>query len=148
MSRAPRSTHAAQRGFAIAGAFFLVIILGLLGTYIARITAQNQAGAALDLQGARAFEAARSGAEWAAFQLLSPSAAPACFTATTLTFPATVLAPFTTSVSCTVVQVSEAGVTLSAYQITARACNQPPCTGGAPTAGYVDRQVEVSMVRP
>ncbi|MBC7780055.1 MAG: agglutinin biogenesis protein MshP, partial [Proteobacteria bacterium] len=76
-----------QRGFAILGAFFLVIVLGALGVAMARMTAQNQAGAALDVQGARAFEAARTGIEWASWQVLNPASAPACFAATTLTFP-------------------------------------------------------------
>jgi MSHA biogenesis protein MshP len=136
-----------QRGFAIVGAFFLVVVLAALGLYLSRFTAQNQAGSALDIQGARAYEAARTGMEWAAWRVLDPAAAPGCFAATTLGFPDGVLQPFTVTIGCSAVVLAEAGENVTAYQLIARACNQPPCAGGAPLPGYVDRQVEVTVVR-
>jgi MSHA biogenesis protein MshP len=138
----------AQRGFAIVGAFFLVAILAALGLYLSRITAQNQAGSALDISGARAYQAARAGVEWAAFQVLSPATAPACPATTTLALPAdSALAPFTVTITCSMVLLAEAGSDIRHYQFTARACAPGPCTSAQPPAGYVDRQVEATLVR-
>ena len=146
--QARRAHPRAERGFAIIGAFFLVVILALLGLYLSRVTAQSQAGSALDIQGARAYQAANAGIEWAAAQLLLPAAAPACFAATTVTFAGTSLAPFTTAVSCSATVQTEAGSNITSYRITANSCNQPACPRAAPAAGYVERQVEASFARP
>lgn len=143
-----RGQARAERGFAIIGAFFLVVILALLGLYLSRVTAQNQAGSAMDIQGARAYQAANAGIEWAAAQLLLPAAAPACFAATTVTFAGTSLAPFTTAVSCSATVQTEAGSNITSYQVTANSCNQPACPQWTPAAGYVERQVEASFARP
>lgn len=137
-----------ERGFAIVGAFFLVVILGALGVYLSRITAQNQAGSALDIQGARAYQAANAGIEWAASRLLLPASAPSCFTATTLAFPGTVSEPFTVTLNCSVTVLAEGGVDVSTYRIVANACNQPACPSANPGAGYVERQVEATLARP
>lgn len=144
----PRRTRARQRGFAIAGALFLIVILGVLGVSLSRITALNQSGSALDIQGARAYQAARAGTEWAAWQVLNPASAPACFAATTLAFTDGALQPFRVSITCKVVVTAETGVTLHAYRLVARACNHAPCDGVAPAPGLVDRQFELSVVRP
>ncbi len=137
-----------ERGFAIVGAFFLVVILGALGLYLSRITAQNQAGSALDIQGARAYQAANAGIEWAASRLLLDPVAPGCFRDTTLSFGDSVLEPFTVSVSCSVTILAEGGVDLSTYRIVANACNQPACPSDKPAEGYVERQVEATLGRP
>ena len=137
-----------ERGFAIVGAFFLVVILGALGLYLARITAQNQAGSALDIQGARAYQAANAGIEWAAARLLLEPVAPGCFRETTLSFTDSMLEPFTVSISCSATVLAEGGVDLSSYRIVANACNQPACPSARPAAGYVERQVEATLGRP
>lgn len=142
--RPPRSA----RGFAIVAAFFLVVILGALGVYLSRITAQTQAGSALDVQGVRAYQAAGAGIEWAAARLLLPGTAPACFAATTLSFPGALSGPFTVALNCTATIVAEGGSDLSTYRIVANACNQPPCPAASPSAGYVERQVEATVARP
>jgi MSHA biogenesis protein MshP len=137
-----------ERGFAIVAAFFLVVILGALGVYLARITAQNQAGSALDIQGARAYQAASAGIEWAAERLLLPQATPGCFSPASLSFQDSVLTPFTVSITCSVTVLAEGGVDQSTYRIVANACNQPACPSATPAAGYVERQVEATLGRP
>ncbi|MBC7781922.1 MAG: hypothetical protein H7125_17650, partial [Proteobacteria bacterium] len=81
--------------------------------------------------------------------VLNPASAPACFAATTLTFPDGALQPFTVALSCQSVVLAEAGANLTAYQLVARARDQAPCSGGGfPAPGYVDRQAEATLVRP
>jgi MSHA biogenesis protein MshP len=136
-----------EHGFAIIGAFFLVVILALLGLYLSRVTAQNQAGSAIDIQGARAYSAANAGLEWAAAQLLLPASAPGCFAATTITFAGSVLEPFTTAVSCSSTVQTEAGAAITSYRVVANSCNQPVCPQSTPGSGYVERQLELSLAR-
>ena len=136
-----------QRGFAIIGAFFLVVVLALLGLYLSRVTARNQAGSALDIQGARAYAAANAGVECAAAQMLLPSGAPGCFAATTLTFADGVLQPFSVAVSCSSTVQAEEGSAITSYRIVANSCNQPVCPQATPAFGYVERQVEASFAR-
>ena len=45
------------------------------------------------------------------------------------------------------VRRAEAGDTVTVYRLVARACNQPPCNGGVPAPGYVERQIEITRIR-
>ena len=56
-----------QRGFSLISAIFLLIVLASLGTYMVIIGGTNRATSTAALQGARAYQAARSGIEWAIF---------------------------------------------------------------------------------
>ena len=53
-------------GFAIVSALFIIVALAALGAFIAVVSGGQQIGSAYDLNGARAYYAARSGAEWGA----------------------------------------------------------------------------------
>ena len=69
MSRATsNSLGAAQRGFSLVPAIFLIVVLAGLAVFAVRInTLQNQ-GVTEALRAAQAFQAARSGVEWAAYR--------------------------------------------------------------------------------
>ena len=58
-----------QRGFSLVAAIFLLIVLGSLGAYMVTIGGTNRATSTAALQGARAYQAARSGIEWAVFRI-------------------------------------------------------------------------------
>src|SRR4029077_4479815 len=110
-----------QRGFSILAGGFLLIILASLAAFLMSISMMQQMGSAMDIQGSRAYQAARAGIEWGAFQALTPVAAPACPT-TTLTFVGTTLQDFTTTVTCTLSTANELGTTINFYQLTSTAC--------------------------
>ena len=131
-------------GFALPSAIFLLVILAALGAFVLSVSTSQHMGAALDVQGARAYQAARAGIEWGLFQ----SARNGTCGSTTLTFAGTSLAEFTTSVSCAPYSANEAGATVNVDQVTATACNQPPCPSASPGANYVERQLTVTIERP
>jgi len=75
------------RGFAFVTAIFLLLILGAFAAFVVNFVTHAHATTALAVQGARAYEVARAGIEWATYQvrLEVASAAsgtinlPACF---------------------------------------------------------------------
>ena len=155
---ATRNSQRRERGFSIVTAIFLIVVLALLGVFIVSVSGIQQSSQALDVQGVRAYQAARAGAEWGAFQVLDPNntlnagscavpAMPACPATAELTGLAGSLSPFTVTVTCTRTTDEEGNRNLWTYQLVSTACNQPlgaspkcPNTG-TPAPGYVERRV-------
>jgi MSHA biogenesis protein MshP len=127
------------RGFTLPAAIFLLVILAALGAFALSLSTSQQVGAALDVQGTRAYQAARAGVQWGLFQ--------AGCAGTTLTHAGTTLADFTTAVTCDETSANELGVTVTIRRIVATACNQPPCPSTAPGPNYVERQLVVTASR-
>jgi len=143
-----------QRGFSLITAIFLIVVLAALGAYMVIFTGLQQATLQADVLGVRAYHAARSGAEWAIYRALDPdnTIAPgaatfaACPTGTLNTLGGS-LAPFTVTVACTSSDHTEAGRSIRVFVITATACNSATCPSGSPSAGYVERQIAVTIAR-
>ncbi len=150
----------AQRGFSLVTGIFLVVILALLGVFIVSVSGLQQSSSQLDLQGVRAYQAARAGMEWGAWRVLdpnntlnpvtcSPVVLPACPASPThLTGLAQSLSAFTVTVTCTAVITTEGNRSVGAYRIVATACNQPSggaCPHASPATGYVERQVAATL---
>jgi MSHA biogenesis protein MshP len=151
-----------QRGFSMVTAVFLIVVLAALGVFLVTVTGIQQSSQAIDAQGVRAYQAARAGIEWGAFQVLDPNntlnpatcapvVMPACPASPThLTGLAGSLSSFTVTVTCTPTTATEGNRDIRVFQITATACNQP---GGGPPAscpgatvkGYVERQLTVAV---
>jgi MSHA biogenesis protein MshP len=130
-----------EKGFLLPAAIFLVVILAGLGAYAVNISTLQQATSTQDVQGARAYQMARAGVEWAAYQVLAPG------TANLANCPAspTVLAieGFSVSVSCSRsadFYEQDTDHTIAMYDIVATAT-----FGVAGTAGYIERQVQVTL---
>lgn len=146
-------TVKSQAGFSLATGIFLLVILASLAAFLVSVSGLFQFGATADLQGGRAYQAARAGIEWGAFSTMippAPAAAPACFGPTNITFVGTTLADFTTTVNCIQNVYAEGGNTVTTYQVTATACNQPvalACPNGGPGANYVERQLQATLSR-
>lgn len=64
--------HGSQRGFTIVSAIFLLVVLASLGAFIVNISTTQSITSAQDLQGSRAYHAARAGLEWGLYQVLDP----------------------------------------------------------------------------
>lgn len=136
-------------GFSLITAIFLLVVLSALGTYALTFASLQQAGAALDVQGSRAYQAARSGIDWGLYQVVAVSSCPAI---THLSIPAASgSGAFTVTVACAALgSASEGGVTVTTYAITATACSQPlagACPGTVGSVGYVERQLQAKVSR-
>lgn len=157
-----RPTRRAQRGFSILTAVFLIVVLSLFGVFILSVTGIQQSSQALDIQGVRAYQAARAGVEWAAFQTLDPNNAqlgglPSCAGVPMPSCPGSPahlsglggsLSPFTVSVICTATATTEGNRDIRVFEVTATACNQPSagaCPNAAPAAGYTERRLTATL---
>lgn len=137
-------TDKKQRGFSLVSAIFLLVVIAALGTFAVTLSTTQHQSAALDVMGARAYQAARAGIEWGAYQVLqNPAGAfatgcqPGPTTQNIAPLPNT-LAGFNVNVGCTSTPHVEAGITVTIYQLTSTA------TQGT---GYVERQLSVAIAQ-
>jgi hypothetical protein len=80
--------------------------------------------------------------EWGVYQVLHNNAN-VCNASTALTLPAPTLAGFGVTVTCTGYAFPDGNV--RSWTIKATACNQPACPNAAGDAGYVERELEVTL---
>lgn len=138
-----------QRGFTLAAAIFLIVVLAALGAFMVTVSGLQHTSSARDVVGSRAYHAAWSGIEWGAYKLLAPGGPQTCLDGT-LTFAGTTLADFTTTVECDESPGSpytDGGTTVRVFVLVATACNQPPCPNAAPGPAYVERQLQAVLER-
>lgn len=117
-------------GMGIVTAIFLVVVLAGLGAAAMTLSTAQQQSANMDLLGARALQAARSGLEWGVYQALRNNA---CAGSSNLAMPAgTTLAGFTVTVTCATCATAACAAvqtTVTRRTIVAVACNRPDGTG-------------------
>jgi len=166
-----RSAAKRIRGFAIVSAIFILVVLAALGAFIVNISTTQQIGSALDVQGVRAYQAARAGIEWGLYQVQSSNgfdyanpntrACPATVTTSFSFAPAaTTLSGFTVTIICTRTPVDDTPAnnpnnSPAVYSITSTACSEPfagwtatttACPNTAnPGSFYVERRLEVAF---
>ncbi|MDQ1315325.1 MAG: biosis protein MshP [Pseudomonadota bacterium] len=133
-----------ESGFVLPTAIFLLVILAALGGYMVSLSRTSHLSSALDLQGGRAYQAARAGIEWGAWQVIDPQnlqpvPTPCPASPTTLTLTGT-LATFTVNVSCTQTLAPDGADTIAIYQVTSTAI-----AGVAGEPDYVERQIQASF---
>jgi MSHA biogenesis protein MshP len=143
------------KGFSLVSAIFLIVVLAGLGVAIMFISSMQSQSTALDVQGVRAYQAARAGIEWGLYQRLRVSGGPCPGpnAPTNLAFPVgNSLHPFTVTVTCDAISNFSAPTLPPAYRITAVACNMPDAQGRCVDEGaivhnadFVRRVVEVAL---
>jgi MSHA biogenesis protein MshP len=131
-----------NRGFALASAIFILVVLAALAVAITLLTTQSQAGVARDLLGSRAYQAARAGLDWGAYRVLDPlnttatsgsaplpncpgaagstcpaAASPVAAAVPTAPFASTVLAGQTVTLQCSCTDHTEAGRNIRVFQL-------------------------------
>jgi len=134
------------RGFAIISAIFILIVLAALGAFIVTISTNQQIGSALDVQGVRAYHAARAGIEWGLHRQLQGGS---CAGATSFVPAAGTLSAFTVTVTCTDIADGSSTPVIHSYVVRSTACNQPNA-GACPNIAtansfYVERRLEVAF---
>ena len=138
-----------QAGVGLVTAIFLLVVLAGLGAASVTLFTSQQASSNLDLEGAKAYQAARAGLEWGLYEQLRQGR---CVGNTSFGFPATsVLGSFRVTVSCHAIDdlKNVDGDAVMRWRIAAVACNQPvagACGQQAPNhPDYVQRRLEVEI---
>lgn len=144
------------KGFALASAIFLLVILAALGAFIVNIFTGQQMGMALDIDGERAGQAANAGMEWLRYRLASNPSSPSCPASTTwgssgysLGFSNTnTLTNFYATVECRLLESTDVqNVPTTVFEVRVTACSpaaaaEPRCPGTPLALGYVERQLQ------
>lgn len=156
-----------ESGFAAVTAIVILVILAVLATAVVAVSGLRYTSLALDVLGSRAYQAARAGIEWGAYQIRNPedtnAAPPGPYTAQ-YSCPAPLtqiasfalgggLSDFTVTVQCSANPAyTEFGNIVTIYQLLATSCNLPvgaapgTCPNNSTTAfNYVERQVTAVM---
>lgn len=142
--------HKLQRGFSLVTAIFLLVVLSGLGAVMMTFFAAQQQSSALDVMGARAYQASRAGIEWGAYQIIQSGVAGGAFASACQPGPVSspvaltnTLSGFNVNVQCSAASHVEGASTLWVYSI-----NSVAATGGA--AGqpdYVERQLAATIAQ-
>lgn len=141
--------YARSAGVGLVTAIFLLVVLSGLGVAMVSLYTTQQASSNLDIDGARAYQAARAGMEYGLFQrrrtpVGSATNCPGPASPTILRMPAnSSLAGFTVVVTC----IPATGVARAPANIRSDACNmadeQGLCEGAFNNPQYVKRTMEV-----
>lgn len=139
----------AQQGFAAIAAIFLVVVLAALGAFMVTFSNTQQLTSAQDVQGSRAYWAARAGLEWviagvvATTVPVAPAVLPPPATCPVTTPPAS-LDGFTLIITCRKQTYAEAGASVNIFQFTSVASFAGGTVG---SIGYIERSLSASMER-
>ena len=130
-----------QGGFAAIAAIFLVVILAALGGFMLTFSNTQQLTSARDVQGSRAYWAARAGLEWAVVAL---PATPALCTKP-VAAPPTPIEGYTIAIDCTSASYADIGATSGVSPTTIFRMTVTASTGTVGSIASVDRSVTASV---
>lgn len=132
-----KTLHTTHRGFAAISAVFLLVVLAALGAFMLTFSNTQQLTSAQDVQGTRAYWAARAGLEWGIGSVNLSAVCPTSPTTLAQTFDG----GFTVVVTCTRQTFVEAGVNVNIFQFSSLASS-----AGAPgSVGFIERSLSASM---
>lgn len=123
-----------QRGFALVGAIFILVVLSALGAFMLTMTGIQSGTALFSVQGARAYQAARSGIEWGIYQVVNTGCSNGSFT----------VEGFAVNLTCVDINTyTEGSDTYHVYKLTSKAE-----LGSYGSAGYVSRTLTAQVGGP
>lgn len=128
-----------QSGFATIAAIFLIVVLAALGGFMVTFSNTQHLTAAQDVQGSKAYWAARGGLEWA---LVAIPPASAATSACTVTAPPTAIDGFNITINCTKNTYTVGAGTEAVYAIESIAS-----IGTVGSVGYIERSVGASVCK-
>lgn len=132
----------AGRGFVLASAIFLLVIMASLAAIVVMVSTASQTTSAQDIQGARAYQAAKAGIQAGLYAVQVNGTCPG---GTLTGIPG--LTGFTVTWTCSSSTFTESAVGHTIYQITSTACTTTgsscPSATATEVAGtdYVERQL-------
>lgn len=139
-------TSFSQRGVSLITAIFLLVVIAALGVFAVTLSTTQNQSQTMDVMGARAYQAALAGVEWAAFNATSQTGAAwlgaGCPASSTLALAGN-LAPFIVTVNCSMSIASEAASAVAVFNVSAVA----KTTGAPGDVNYVEQIAEAKLVR-
>lgn len=139
-----------ERGFSLVSAIFLLVVIAALGTFAVTLSTTQHQSEAMDVMGKRAYQAARAGVEWGAFQIIQSGVSGTTFafdcqtpagTQSSVPLTATTLTSFSpVSVRCSAVSAVDA-TSVWVYTLSASAV----AGGTVGNPDYIERQLSVTM---
>lgn len=139
--RAASFPSRAQAGFAIVSAIFLLVVLAALGAYMVSFSNTQHLTSAQDIQGSRAYWAAKGGIQWAAGGIIAANpqtAAQAAVACAAVNGNPAFGNGFNVAVTCQLNAYTDGDTVRNIYWITATAS----AGGAVGGAAYVERQVQ------
>lgn len=138
-----------EQGFSLVSAIFLLVVVAALGAFALTISTSQQQSQTLDLMGSRAYQAARAGIEWAAFNVAaSPASSPApwagCAPGAAVVVGGNLAAFSPVAVNCTAASHVEDTATIWVYDVSAVAATAGAAPGGL---NYVERDLGARLAR-
>ncbi len=127
-----------QQGFSIVMAIFILVVLSLLGAYMVKLSGVQNATSTYAIQGARAYQAARAGAEWSVARIVAGGNCANVIAASPLSF--TGLEGFSVSLTCSNTIYSEGLDNINVYKI-----NSISTFATYSSPDYISRSVEISI---
>ncbi len=137
-----------QRGFSLVSAIFLLVVIAALGVFAVTLSTTQHQTQTMEVMGARGYQAALAGVEWAAFNVSQQpvsAAAPwaGCAPAQSVTVAGNLAAFSPVTVNCVASSAVESTTTIWLYDVSAVAV-----TGGAPgDANYVEQRAIAKLAR-
>lgn len=128
-----------QGGFSIVMAIFILVVLGLLGGYMVRLSGVQISTVSFAVQGARTYQAARAGIEWSIARIVNGGSCADIEAQTAMTFNG--LDGISVKLSCSSQSYSEADTTATLYRITSLAEFARYSSGD-----YVARSIETTII--
>jgi MSHA biogenesis protein MshP len=137
-----------ETGFSLISAIFLLVVIAALGTFAVTLSTTQNQSQTLDVLGARAYQAALAGVEWAAFNVNQqpvnaavPWAGCAAAQAVTVGGSMAIFSPV--SVSCSATSAVEGVNTVWIYSISSVAHT----AGAAGSSTYVEQIATSTLVK-
>jgi len=127
-----------QQGFSIVMAIFILVVLSLLAAYMVKLSGVQNATATYAIQGARAYHAAKAGAEWSVARIVNGGSCGNIAAASPLNF--TGLEGFSVALTCSNTIYSEGANNMSVYKI-----NSTSTFATYNSPDYISRHVEISI---
>lgn len=127
-----------QGGFMLVIAIFVLVILGLLGSYMVRLSNTQHARSSSAIQVARAYQAAKAGLDWGIASIRYGNTCTTVNTQTGLLFPS--IKGFSVALTCHQNSYSEGDNMITIYRLNAKSAY-----GVYYSEDYVARELEISV---
>ena len=126
------------QGFTLVGAVFILVVLSLAASFVVTIATVSHLTTSFAVAGSKALFAAKSGIQWAVFQVVNDPLN--CFANTNLVLTQAGVSGYTTQVTCSLSTFTEGVTTFNVFTLTSIASR-----GSFGDQYYVQRQLQATV---